>query len=47
MIEFATEPKIDAVIQGKKTLDNPTVASGEQWITELSDKEIDNLVSLQ
>ena len=45
--ENTFEEKIDAMIQRKKALANLTVASGEQWITELSDKEIRDLVSLQ
>ncbi|MGI9274468.1 MAG: SNF2-related protein [Endozoicomonas sp.] len=45
--ENTMEEKIDAMIQGKKELANLTVASGEQWITELSDKQIVELVSLQ
>ncbi|WP_422413214.1 MULTISPECIES: SNF2-related protein [unclassified Endozoicomonas] len=44
--ENTFEEKIDAMIQGKKELANLTVASGEQWITELSDQEIKELVSL-
>ncbi|MFT5720675.1 MAG: hypothetical protein ACI9W6_000975 [Motiliproteus sp.] len=35
------------MIQGKKALAELTVASGEQWITELSDTELRGLVSLQ
>ena len=34
------------MIQGKKELADLTVASGEQWITELSDQEVRELVSL-
>ena len=45
--ENTFEEKIDAMIQGKKELANLTVASGEQWITELSNKEIRELVSLE
>lgn len=44
--ENTFEEKIDAMIQGKKELANLTVASGEQWITELSDQEIKELVAL-
>jgi SNF2 family DNA or RNA helicase len=44
--ENTFEEKIDAMIQGKKELADLTVASGEQWITELSDREIRELVSL-
>ena len=44
--ENTFEEKIDAMIQGKKELADLTVASGEQWITELSDKDIQELVSL-
>ena len=44
--ENTFEEKIDAMIQGKKELADLTIASGEQWITELSDQEIRELVSL-
>ncbi|OED45152.1 hypothetical protein ACH42_05505 [Endozoicomonas sp. (ex Bugula neritina AB1)] len=44
--ENTFEEKIDAMIQSKKELADLTVASGEQWITELSDQEIKQLVSL-
>ena len=44
--ENTFEEKIDTMIQAKKELASLTVASGEQWITELSDQEIQELVSL-
>ncbi len=44
--ENTFEEKIDAMIQSKKELADLTVTSGEQWITELSDVEIKELVSL-
>ncbi|MEH6576394.1 MAG: DEAD/DEAH box helicase [Amphritea sp.] len=44
--EHSFEEKIDNMIQSKKELANLTVASGEQWITELSDTELRALVSL-
>ncbi len=44
--ENTFEEKIDAMIQGKKELADLTVASGEQWITELSNEDIKELVSL-
>ncbi|WP_027856856.1 SNF2-related protein [Marinobacterium jannaschii] len=44
--EHSFEEKIDSMIQGKKELAELTVASGEQWITELSDNQLRALVSL-
>ena len=44
--EKTFEEKIDAMIQSKKELADLTVASGEQWLTEMSDKDIRELVSL-
>ncbi|MCY4328606.1 MAG: DEAD/DEAH box helicase [Endozoicomonadaceae bacterium] len=44
--ENTFEEKIDAMIQDKKSLADLTVASGEKWITELSNKEICDLISL-
>ena len=44
--ENTFEEKIDAMIQSKKELADLTVASGEQWITDLSDAELRDLVSL-
>ena len=40
------EEKIDEMIKAKKVLANLTVTTGEQWITELSDKELKNIFSL-
>lgn len=40
------EEKINEMIQGKKTLANLTVSTGEKWIGNLSDKEISELVNL-
>lgn len=44
--EKTFEEKIDEMIQSKKELAELTVASGETWITELSDQDIRELVSL-
>ena len=44
--ENTFEEKVDAMIQDKRELANLTVASGEQWLTELSDKDLRELVSL-
>ncbi|GAA4648200.1 hypothetical protein GCM10023116_04660 [Kistimonas scapharcae] len=44
--ENTFEEKIDAMIQSKKELADLTVASGEQWLSELSDDAIRELVSL-
>jgi len=44
--ENTFEEKIDAMIQSKKELADLTVASGEQWLTELSDAELKALVAL-
>ncbi len=44
--ENTFEEKIDAMIQSKKKLAELTVASGEQWITELSNDDLRELVSL-
>lgn len=44
--ENTFEEKIDAMIQSKKELAELTVASGEQWITELSNDDLRQLVSL-
>ena len=40
------EEKIDEMIKSKRKLANLTVANGEKWIGELSDKELMNLVAL-
>jgi SNF2 family DNA or RNA helicase/uncharacterized Zn finger protein len=40
------EEKIDEMIKSKKKLANLTVANGEKWIGDLSDKELMNLVAL-
>src|SRR5699024_5665037 len=45
--EHTFEEKIDAMIQSKKELTELTVASGEQWITDLSNDELRELVALQ
>ncbi|MCL6272321.1 SWF/SNF helicase family protein, partial [Sansalvadorimonas sp. 2012CJ34-2] len=44
--ENTFEEKIDAMIQSKKELAELTVASGEQWLSELSNDDIRQLVSL-
>ena len=40
------EEKIDAMLHSKKQLANLTVSSGENWIGELSDKDLRQLVAL-
>ncbi len=40
------EEKIDEMIKAKKELADLTVTTGEQWITELSNKELKNIFSL-
>lgn len=40
------EEKIDEMIKSKKELADMTVATGEQWITELSNKELKEIFSL-
>ncbi len=44
--ENTFEERIDAMIQAKKELAELTVADGERWITEFSDAELRELVSL-
>ncbi len=44
--ENTFEERIDGMIQSKKELADLTVAGGEQWITELSDGQLRELVSL-
>lgn len=44
--EHTFEEKIDAMIQAKKELAELTVASGEQWISNLSNDELRDLVRL-
>lgn len=41
------EEKIDAMIQSKKQLANMTVATGDQWIGDLSDSQLSELVQLE
>lgn len=41
------EEKIDEIIKSKKELADLTVSVGEQWLTELSDKELKNIFSLK
>ncbi|MFC0269767.1 SNF2-related protein [Kushneria aurantia] len=45
--ENTFEEKIDAMIRSKRELADLTVASGEQWISELSDSELRDLVAYQ
>jgi uncharacterized Zn finger protein/superfamily II DNA or RNA helicase len=40
------EEKIDAMIRAKKELSDLTVATGEQWITELSNRELKEIFRL-
>jgi len=44
--ENTFEEKIDEMIQSKKELADLTVASGEQWVSEMSDSDLRDLVSL-
>lgn len=44
--ENTFEEKIDDMIQSKKELADLAVASGEQWVSELSDSQLRDLVSL-
>lgn len=41
------EERIDELIESKKTLAEQVVGAGEQWLTEMSDEELKQLVSLQ
>ena len=40
------EEKIDDMLRSKKQLADLTVATGEKWIGELSDKDLRQLVAL-
>jgi SNF2 family DNA or RNA helicase len=40
------EEKIDEMLKSKKELADLTITAGEQWLTELSDRELKNLFSL-
>jgi uncharacterized Zn finger protein/superfamily II DNA or RNA helicase len=40
------EERIDEMLKSKKELADLTITAGEQWLTELSDKELKNLFSL-
>ncbi len=44
--EGTFEEKINNMLQAKKKLANLTVAAGEKWIGELSDKELSELVHI-
>lgn len=44
--EHSFEEKIDAMIQQKKELADLTVASGESWLTELSNDQLHELIRL-
>lgn len=44
--EHSFEEKIDEMIQQKKELADLTVASGEQWVTELSNDQLRELIRL-
>lgn len=41
------EEKIDELIERKKALSEQVVGAGEQWLTEMSDKELEALITLQ
>lgn len=41
------EEKIDELIERKKALSEQVVGAGEQWLTEMSDRELADLISLQ
>lgn len=46
IIENTFEEKIDEMIQSKKELADLTVATGEQWVSDLSDSQLRDLVAL-
>jgi SNF2 family DNA or RNA helicase len=41
------EEKIDKLIESKKVLADSVIGSGEEWITEMSDKELNELLKLE
>ncbi|MNN87703.1 hypothetical protein D3C81_2052920 [compost metagenome] len=41
------EERIDELIERKRSLSEQVVGSGEQWLTEMSDDELRNLIALQ
>ena len=41
------EERIDAMIEGKRSIAEDIIGSGEQWITELSDDELHDIFSLR
>ena len=41
------EEKIDAMIEGKLALATKIVGTGEGWLTELSDRDLRELVALR
>ncbi|MUG46467.1 DEAD/DEAH box helicase [Paenibacillus woosongensis] len=41
------EERIDELIERKKTLSEQVVGSGEQWLTEMSNEELQHLIELQ
>ncbi|MBR3457434.1 MAG: DEAD/DEAH box helicase, partial [Selenomonadaceae bacterium] len=41
------EERIDEIIEGKKKLAESVIGAGEQWVTELSDKEVLELMRLE
>ncbi len=41
------EERIDELIERKKSLSEQVVGSGEQWLTEMSNEELRNLIALQ
>ena len=41
------EERIDEIIEGKKELAENVIGAGEKWVTEMSDKEILELMRLE
>ena len=41
------EERIDELIERKKSLSEQVVGSGEQWLTEMNDDELQSLIMLQ
>ncbi|GAA0134658.1 DEAD/DEAH box helicase [Paenibacillus sp. YSY-4.3] len=45
--EGTLEERIDELIERKKSLSEQVVGSGEQWLTEMSNEELQHLITLQ
>ncbi|MNJ75090.1 hypothetical protein D3C77_721280 [compost metagenome] len=41
------EERIDELIERKRSLSEQVVGSGEQWLTEMSNEELQQLITLQ